>query len=100
MHNCKKRKWLFKFFCAYFNVFFICCKKQVPGENVLSGKTKIFVVHMKELIYTAIFILLGIVLLLLLVSMFSPEDSKAPTPKPQTKQETLYKASLVHCINH
>ena len=100
MQNCKKGKYNFDFFCAYFNIFFICCKKQVPGENVLSGKTKIFVVHMKELIYTAIFILLGIVLLLLLISMFSPDESKAPPAKPQTKQETLYQASLGHCINY
>jgi hypothetical protein len=55
---------------------------------------------MKELIYTAIFILLGIVLLFLLISMFSPDESKAPPAKPQTKQETLYQASLGHCINY
>ena len=36
----------------------------------MSSKTKIVVLHMKELIYTGIFILLGIVLIVLLISMF------------------------------
>lgn len=54
----------------------------------MSSKTKIVVVHMKELIYTGIFILLGIVLILLLVSMFTPENS-TKAPKIKTKQEAL-----------
>ena len=48
-----------------------------------------------ELIYTAIFLLLGIVLLFLLISMFSPAKSKGPEQIPKTKQETLCLASLV-----
>lgn len=55
----------------------------------MSSKTKILVVHMKELIYTGIFILLGIVLLMLLFSMFTPDSSKnVPKQEPAaTKQE-------------
>lgn len=41
---------------------------------------------MKELIYTGIFILLGIVLIVLLISMFSPEKA-SPAPKPDTKKQ-------------
>lgn len=47
----------------------------------MSAKTKIWVFHMKELIYTAVFIVLGIVFLLLLVFMFSSDK------KPQTEAE-------------
>ena len=47
----------------------------------MSSKTKIVVFHMKELIYTGIFILLGAILLILLISMFTPEKEKAA---PQT----------------
>ena len=54
----------------------------------MSSKTKIVVLHMKELIYTAVFILLAIVLVLLLISMFTPQKS-VKAPKPQTKQEVL-----------
>lgn len=60
----------------------------------MSSKTKIVVVHMKELIYTGIFILLGIVLILLLVSMFTPENS-TKAPKVKTKQEALLSAPPV-----
>lgn len=38
----------------------------------MSSKTKIIVLHMKEIIYTAIFAVLAIVLILLLVFMFLP----------------------------
>ena len=58
----------------------------------MSAKTKIVVLHMKELIYTGIFILLGIVLILLLISMFTPEKSNT-APKPEPKQETQISAS-------
>ena len=51
----------------------------------MSSKTKIVVVHMKELIYTGIFILLGIVLIVLLISMFTPEKS-GPMPKTEVKK--------------
>lgn len=54
----------------------------------MSSKTKIVVVHMKELIYTAIFILLAIVLILLLISMFTPKKSTT-APGSHTKQEVL-----------
>ena len=59
----------------------------------MSSKTKIVVLHMKELIYTGIFLMLGILLLILLVSMFSPKES-VPTPKAETKQEALLEAPL------
>lgn len=43
----------------------------------MSSKTKIVVLHMKEIIYTAIFVILGILLILLLVFMFFPKNKKA-----------------------
>ena len=42
----------------------------------MSSKTRIWVFHMKELIYTAIFVVLGIVLFLLLIFMFSEDHSE------------------------
>lgn len=42
----------------------------------MSAKTKIVVLHMKEIIYTAIFVILGILLILLLVFMFFPKNKK------------------------
>jgi len=51
----------------------------------MSAKTKIVVLHMKELIYTAIFAALGILFVVLLIMMFLPDkeepsasDSLAP----------------------
>ena len=43
----------------------------------MSSKTKILVLHMKEIIYTAIFIVLGILLIILLTFMFSPNQKKS-----------------------
>lgn len=40
----------------------------------MSAKTKIVVLHMKELIYTGIFVALGILLAILLLIMFLPND--------------------------
>ncbi len=40
----------------------------------MSSKTKIVVLHMKEIIYTVIFVALGILLLLLLIFMFFPRE--------------------------
>lgn len=42
----------------------------------MSSKTKIVVLHMKEIIYTAIFAILGVLFILLLVFMFFPKDKK------------------------
>ncbi len=43
----------------------------------MSSKTKIVVLHMKEIIYTAIFVVLGILLLILLGVMFFPKGEKS-----------------------
>ena len=45
----------------------------------MSSKTKIVVLRMKELIYTGIFVALGILLILLLVYMFAPKGKKSAT---------------------
>lgn len=45
----------------------------------MSSKTKIVVLHMKELIYTGIFLILGILFILLLVIMFLPGEKKKDT---------------------
>ena len=42
----------------------------------MSSKTKIVVLHVKELIYTGIFAALGILFIVLLIIMFLPEDEK------------------------
>lgn len=41
------------------------------------GSTKILVFRLKEIIYTVLFIILGVLLILLLVFMFSNKDDKA-----------------------
>lgn len=44
----------------------------------MSSKTKIVVLHLKELIYTCIFAVLGILFLILLLIMFLPGKSNSP----------------------
>ena len=46
----------------------------------MSAKTKIVVLHMKELIYTGIFAVLGILFVVLLIMMFLPDKDKDGTP--------------------
>ena len=64
----------------------------------MSSKTKIVVLHLKELIYTGIFALLGILFIVLLIIMFVPKDKKennaveAPAP---TYVPGIYTTSLV-----
>lgn len=43
----------------------------------MSSKTKIVVLHMKEIIYTTVFVVLGILLLILLAFMFFPKGQKS-----------------------
>ena len=52
----------------------------------MRSKTRIVVLHMKEVIYTTIFIILGIVLIFLLVYMFGPSrHNKTDTGQPKYK---------------
>ncbi|MEG1847206.1 MAG: hypothetical protein RRX92_05165 [Lachnospiraceae bacterium] len=44
----------------------------------MSSKTKIVVLHLKELIYTGIFIALGILFVILIIIMFLPDGKKNP----------------------
>lgn len=50
----------------------------------MSTKTKIVVLHLKEVIYTAIFAGLGVLLVILLCWMFQARDDEGPL------QETMY----------
>ncbi len=54
----------------------------------MSGKTKIFVLHMREVIYTGIFIFLGIIFLILLAVMFLPNGTKDDTPSEISTEDT------------
>lgn len=45
----------------------------------MSSKTKIIVLHMKEIIYTAVFAVLAVLLILLLLFMFLPKNKGART---------------------
>ena len=66
----------------------------------MSSKTKIVVLHMKEIIYTVIFAVLTIVLILLLIFMFRPghhsgsNDKKIYTPGIYTSDITLNNTAL------
>lgn len=65
----------------------------------MSSKTKIFVFKMKELIYTAIFLALGVLLVLLLVTMFRKGGSKEANADPENGAVSytpgVYNASIV-----
>jgi uncharacterized protein with FMN-binding domain len=47
----------------------------------MSAKTKIVVLHMKELIYTVVFAALAVILIVLLVIMFRPEKENVQQSK-------------------
>lgn len=59
----------------------------------MSSKTKIVVLHMKEIIYTAIFIALMIVFILLLLFMFLP-SSKETNGEVQTYTPGIYTSQI------
>ena len=50
----------------------------------MSSKTRIVVLHMKEVIYTAIFLLLGLLMIILLLIMFGPSKDKKTAASVQT----------------
>lgn len=57
----------------------------------MSSKTKIVVLHMKEVIYTAIFLLLAVVAIILLFVMFGGKESQDKTASSQASvTETQY----------
>jgi len=64
----------------------------------MSSKTKIVVLHLKELIYTGIFVLFGILFIIMLIIMFVP-DKKPETTAPETPVSTyvpgIYTTSLI-----
>lgn len=51
----------------------------------MSAKTKIVVLHMKELIYTTIFAVLGILFIVLLAMMFLPGKDKEKDNEPKAE---------------
>ncbi|NCB92633.1 MAG: hypothetical protein EOM40_08720 [Clostridia bacterium] len=53
----------------------------------MSSKTKIVVLHMKEVIYTAIFLVLAILMIALLVLMFGPDKDKETAATQATVSE-------------
>ena len=64
----------------------------------MSSKTKIVVLHLKELIYTGIFAVLGILFIILLIIMFLPKnkDKDTDTVRPANSyMPGVYTTSLV-----
>lgn len=67
----------------------------------MSSKTKIVVLHVKELIYTGIFAVLGILFIILLIIMFLPKDEKEAAVSTITQTATstyvpgVYTTSLI-----
>ncbi len=59
----------------------------------MSGKTKILVLHMREVIYTGIFIFLGIIFLVLLAVMFLPKRTAVDSSVQTTELATEPNAS-------
>ena len=60
----------------------------------MSSRTKIVVLHMKEIIYTAIFAALGILLVILLFIMFRPDKDTAGTDTGKQYTPGIYTSSL------
>ena len=50
----------------------------------MSSKTRIVVLHMKEVIYTAIFLVLGLLMIVLLLIMFGPSKDEETASSVQT----------------
>lgn len=61
----------------------------------MSSKTKIVVFHMKELIYTAVFVGLGILLVVLLICMFGRKGDGRETEETMKYQAGVYTSSIL-----
>lgn len=55
----------------------------------MSSKTRIVVLHMKEVIYTAIFLLLGLLMIILLLIMFGPSKDKETAASVQDRKSVV-----------
>lgn len=62
----------------------------------MGANTKIFVFKAKELIYTGIFLLLGILFLLLLIFMFLPKQDEAKATEPAMEYMAGVYSSSIH----
>lgn len=64
----------------------------------MSAKTKIVVLHMKEVIYTGIFAALGILFIILLIVMFLPdkETQGNTAPLPESTEESPVSSDSVY----
>ena len=51
----------------------------------MSAKTRIWVFHMKELIYTGVFVSLGILFLMLMIFMFASDRKQETASEPDSK---------------
>lgn len=60
----------------------------------MGSKTKIIVLHMKEIIYTAVFAALGILLIILLAVMFRPDGGTKETAAQEQYTPGIYTSSL------
>ena len=60
----------------------------------MSNQTKILVLHMKELVYTAIFLALAIILGILLFSMFGKDNKQTTETGTQLYAPGVYHRSL------
>lgn len=60
----------------------------------MSRQTKILVLHMKELVYTAIFLVLGVILVILFVTMFGADKKDAPAASPAAYIAGVYTSSI------
>lgn len=60
----------------------------------MSSKTKIVVLHLKEVVYTAIFAVLGILLIILLIFMFLPDGKEKATKETMKYTAGVYTSSI------
>lgn len=65
------------------------------GEDVMSNSPKFMVFHLKELIYTFVFIVLGILLIVMLVFMFKDKQEKSDkTANTNTYASGIYTSTV------
>lgn len=60
----------------------------------MESKTKIVILQAKELIYTGIFVALGIILILVLIFMFVPKDGKTDADETMQYVAGVYTSSI------